>query len=103
MKSQQQSNEEVQVTESQPQQSSSQQNKPYAEQTKDDLEDNNGYESDLEDLLVSILDEMTVIKKMLSQQQQNRSSDEDTKHKVEKLTIPPKEQLPNALDFSNCF
>ena len=66
----------------------------------------NEFESDLEDLLVSILDEMTVIKKMIAQQQ-HRTEDKDeetTKPAAEvEQILPPREQRPNALDFSECF
>ena len=110
MKSQQQQPDEVQVTESSQQQSPT----PEVEQTVQKLEESNNYdfESDLEDLLITILDEMTVIKKMVSRQ--NTTKEEHTVVKppktpideVEKVsTVMPtiKEQGSNALDFSECF
>ena len=108
MKSQQQQPDEVQVTESSQQQSPT----PEVEQTVQKLEeDNYDFESEIEDLLVSILDEMVVIKKMVSQQ--NRTEEREVVKppktptvEVEKVsTVMPtiKEQGSNALDFSECF
>ena len=108
MKSQQQQPDEVQVTESPSQQSPT----PEVEQTVQKLEeDNYDFESEIEDLLVSILDEMVVIKKMVSQQNRTEEREVDTTSKtptveVEKVsTVMPtiKEQGSNALDFSECF
>jgi len=114
-KSQPQSN-EVQVTESTPQQA--QQSAPFVEQAptnevRHQVEQNGyDYESELEDLLVTILDEMTVIKKMISQSQSQTQSQSTTAHaatdepkpavEVEKL-LPSKQVTANAQDFSDCF
>jgi len=120
-KSQPQSN-EVQVTESTPQQA--QQSAPFVQQAptnevRHQVEQNGyDYESELEDLLVTILDEMTVIKKMISQSQsqsqpQNQTqSQSTTAHaatdeqkpavEIEKL-LPSKQATANAQDFSDCF
>ena len=113
---------EVQVTE--PRQTQN----PVVEQTNEvnheHAEDNSyDFQSEIEDILVSILDEMTVIKKMISQQNRNRDDGDDdgddevikpTKSKsksksnptpveVEKLLPVQMEQRSNALDFSDCF
>ena len=114
-KSQPQSN-EVQVTESTPQQA--QQSAPFVEQAptnevRHQVEQNGyDYESELEDLLVTILDEMTVIKKMISQSQSQTQSQSTTAHaatdepkpavEVEKL-LPSRQVTTNAQDFSDCF
>ena len=115
-KSQPQSN-EVQVTESTPQQA--QQSAPFVEQAstnevRHQVEQNGyDYESELEDLLVTILDEMTVIKKMISQSQtqsqtQSRSTTahaatDEQKPAVEIEKLPTKQATANAQDFSDCF
>ena len=121
---------EVQVTEPNVPQNRQTQN-PVVEQTNEvnheHAEDNSyDFQSEIEDILVSILDEMTVIKKMISQQNRNRDDDDDgdddgddevikpTKSKaksksnptpveVEKLLPVQMEQRSNALDFSDCF
>ena len=127
---------EVQVTEPNIPQNRQTQN-PVVEQTNEvnheHAEDNSyDFQSEIEDILVSILDEMTVIKKMISQQNRNRDDDDDgdddgddndddevikpTKSKsksksksnptpveVEKLLPVQMEQRSNALDFSDCF
>ena len=114
-KSQPQTN-EVQVTESIPQQA--QQPAPFVEkeptnEVRHQVEQNGyDYESELEDLLVTILDEMTVIKKMISQSQSQTQSQSTTAHaakdepkpavEVEKL-LPSKQVTANAQDFSDCF
>jgi len=110
---QQQSN-EVQVTEPSPQQQKA------VEQTatnNQDQQDNSyDFETELEDLLISVLDEMTVIKKMISEQNTYRNEDnqQDNTHdnkatkslkpavEVEKRTGRI-EQESNAQDFSDCF
>jgi len=104
---------EVQVTESTPHQD--QQPAQFVEQApsnevRHQVEQNGyDYESELEDLLVTILDEMTVIKKMLSQSQsqsQSLSTTATDEHKpaveIEKL-LPSKQGTANAQDFSDCF
>ena len=110
---QQQSN-EVQVTEPSPQQQKA------VEQTatnNQDQQDNSyDFETELEDLLISVLDEMTVIKKMISEQNTYRNEDnqQDNTHdnKVTKSLKPAVEvekrtgrieQESNAQDFSDCF
>ena len=114
-KSQPQSN-EVQVTESTPPQE--QQSAPFVEQTpanevRHRVEQNGyDYESELEDLLVTILDEMTVIKKMISQSQSQTQNQSTTVHtatdeqkpavEIERL-LPSKQVTANAQDFSDCF
>jgi hypothetical protein len=108
-KSQPQSN-EVQVTESTPQQA--QQSAPFVEQAptnevRHQVEQNGyDYESELEDLLVTILYEMTVIKKMISQSQSTTAHAATDEQKpaveIEKL-LPSKQATANAQDFSDCF
>ena len=111
---QQQSN-EVQVTESPPPQQ-----QKVVEQTttnnRDQQENSYDFESELEDLLVSILDEMTVIKKMIAEQNTHGNEDTDTTH-VNKATksVKPAVEVENltgqvergsntnAQDFSHCF
>ena len=104
---------EVQVTESPPQQ------QKVVEQTttnNQDQENSYEFESELEDLLVSILDEMTVIKKMIAEQNTHGNEDTDTTH-VNKATksVKPAVEVENltgqvergsntnAQDFSHCF
>jgi len=107
MKSLQQSN-EVQVTEHSQQQ--------VVEQpaiNNQDLQDNSyDNQNDFEDLLVSILDEMIVIKKMISEQNTHRiEGNHDNTHnkKTTKTTVEAEKQVErfsnpkNAHDFSDCF
>ena len=105
-KSQPQTN-EVQVTESIPQQA--QQPAPFEKEPKNEVRhqvEQNGYdyESELEDLLVTILDEMTVIKKMISQSQsQITTALDEEKPTAEIEKLPSKQATSNAQDFSDCF
>ena len=106
---------EVQVTESTPHQD--QQPAQFVEQAptnevRHQVEQNGyDYESELEDLLVTILDEMTVIKKMISQSQSQTQSQSTTAHAatdeqkpaVEIEKLPTKQATANAQDFSDCF
>jgi hypothetical protein len=110
MKSLQQSN-EVQVTEHSQQQ--------VVEQpaiNNQDLQDNSyDNQNDFEDLLVSILDEMIVIKKMISEQNTHRiegkyDNHDNTHHnnKATRPTVEAEKQVerfltPNAHDYSDCF
>jgi len=117
MKSQQtqQQSKEIQVTEQSPQ------HQQVVQQTATDNQDpqdnSYDYETELEDLLVSILDEMTVIKKMIAEQNTHRSDDkydthDNTQDKIEKKPatevekrtgILERESNSNAQDFSDCF
>ena len=108
-KSQPQTN-EVQVTESIPQQA--QQPAPFEKEPKNEVRhqvEQNGYdyESELEDLLVTILDEMTVIKKMIAQSQSQsttaHAATDEEKPAVEIEKLPSKQATSNAQDFSDCF
>ena len=109
-KSQPQTN-EVQVTESFPPQQA-QQPAPFVEkeptnEVRHQVEQNGyDYESELEDLLVTILDEMTVIKKMISQSQSTtaHAATDEQKPAVEtEKLLPSKQATANAQDFSDCF
>lgn len=112
---QQQSN-DVQVTEPSPQQ------QKVVEQTasnnQDQQENSYDFETELEDFLVSILDEMTAIKKMIAEQNTHGNEDNahDTTHdnkatkslmpavEVEKRTgLVERGSNSNAQDFSDCF
>ena len=83
-------------------------------------DNSNDFQSEIEDILVSILYEMTVTKNIISQQSRNRNDDDDgddqvikptksnsksypTPVEVEKLLPVQMEQRSNALDFSDCF
>ena len=117
MKSQQtqQQSKEIQVTEQSPQHQ--QVIQQIATNNRDPQDNSYDYETELEDLLVSILDEMTVIKKMIAEQNTHRSDDKYDTHdntqdkkakkpatEVEKRTgILERESNSNAQDFSDCF
>jgi hypothetical protein len=115
---QQQSN-EVQVTEHSQQQQQQQQQerqKQVVEQPNhQDLPDNSyDNQNDFEDLLVSILDEMIVIKKMITEQTTHRiegkydNYNNTHNNKTTKPAVEAEKQVErisnlNAHDFSDCF
>ena len=108
---QQQSN-EVQVTEHSQQQQVVEQPAINNQDLQDNSYDN---QNDFEDLLVSILDEMIVIKKMISEQNTHRIEDKYDNHdnthnnKTTKPAVEAEKQVErfsnpkNAHDFSDCF
>jgi hypothetical protein len=118
MKSLQQKSNEVQVTEHSQQQQQQQQQerqKQVVEQPNhQDLPDNSyDNQNDFEDLLVSILDEMIVIKKMISEQNthsiEGKYDNHNNTHHNNKATKPTVEaekqvtRFSNAHDYSDCF
>jgi len=105
---QQQSN-EVQVTEHSQQQQVVEQPAINNQDLQDNSYDN---QNDFEDLLISILDEMIVIKKMISEKNTHRiegNHDNTHNNKTTKTTVETEKQVErfsnpkNAHDFSDCF
>ena len=84
--------------------------------SQNDFENNNNNNNDLEDLLLTVLDELDVVKGLLVEQ--GISSQEKSKPLLSSETLinksvkdlpplppPPQQAIPkrNAQDFSNCF
>ena len=107
----QQHSNEVQVTEHSQQQQVVEQPAINNQDLQDNSYDN---QNDFEDLLVSILDEMIVIKKMISEQNTHRiegkydNYNNTHNNKTTKPAVEAEKQVerfsnPNAHDFSDCF